>query len=118
MEDHISQNIGHCTTKYFGNDSRSYLWRQLHHQHAPYGNERRVVTVVVNTGFANQGGTLYATDQQLIAVGYAQFYLYALTYDPGGNATYCGEYNPCEGCKGKTARPGDGSSTYVVRLVR
>jgi putative Flp pilus-assembly TadE/G-like protein len=120
MEDRISQDTDHFTTEYFGNDSSSYLWRQQN-GYAPYGNERRIVTVVVNTGFANQGGTLYAANQQLIAVGYAQFFLYALTYDPGGNATYCGEYignDPCEGCKGRTARPGDGSTTNVVRLVQ
>jgi hypothetical protein len=120
MEDRISQDTDHFTTEYFGSDSSSYLWRQQN-QYAPYGNQRRIVTVVVNTGYANQGGTLYQPNQQLIAVGYAQFFLYSLTYDPGGNPTYCGEYignNPCEGCKGKTARPGDGSATYVLRLVQ
>jgi hypothetical protein len=120
MADRVLQDSDHVTTEYFGNDSNSYLWRQQH-AYSPYGNNRRVVTVMVNTGYANQAGTPYTTAQQYISVGYAQFFLYDTSYDPGGNATYCGEYignNPCEGCKGGTARPGDGADAYVIRLVQ
>jgi Flp pilus assembly protein TadG len=120
MSDRILQDPDHFTTEYFGNDSNSYLWRQQH-SYTPYGNNRRVVTVMVNTGFADKNGTPYTTSQQYIGVGYAQFFLYDLNYDASGNATYCGEYignNPCEGCKGGTARPGDGAAAYVIRLVQ
>ncbi len=120
MEQRIAQDTDHVTTDYFGNSNSAYLWRQQH-AYTPYGNNRRVVTVMVNTGYANKAGTAYTTSQQYIGVGYAQFFLSDLTYASSGNATYCAEYignNPCEGCKGGTARPGDGADTYVIRLVQ
>ena len=59
------------------------------------GNGRRLITVVVNNGYANSAGTAYSSDKQAIAVGYAQFLLLptgSYTQNGGSNNPWCAVY--------------------------
>src|SRR5262249_55978232 len=58
-------------------------------------NGRRLITVVVNNGFANSSGVVYAANQQNIALGYAQFLLLPSSYynqQGGANNAWCAVY--------------------------
>jgi hypothetical protein len=118
MSDRVNQDTDNFSTCYLC--ANGYLARQKNLT-APYGNNRRVVTVIVNSGFASSTGAAYPANQQNLGVGYAQFFLSELTYQNGQHDTFCAEYignNPCVGCKGATAAPGDGSGDYIIRLVQ
>ncbi len=104
-----------------GADTNSYNWRRDNPTGLPYvGNGRRVVTVLVNSGARSSAmapGAFYANPNEVL--GYAQFFLYELTYKAKPQDTYCAEYignNPCVGCAGETAIPGDGKSEIIIRL--
>ncbi len=135
MEDRVAQDTDHVTTEYYysgtkptgivgagsawvGSNSDSYLWRQQNN-YSPAGNNRRVVTVLVNAGFAQSNGTAWGASAYT-AVGYGQFFLYELNYAANQHDTFCAEYlgnNPCTGCSSATALVGDGSTSYIIRLV-
>src|SRR6185436_16469927 len=53
-------------------------------------NGRRLVTVVVQSGYRDAAGVMLATNQQAVAVGYAQFLLLPISqYDQAGNKSWC-----------------------------
>jgi Flp pilus assembly protein TadG len=59
------------------------------------GNGRRLITVIVNNGYADSTGAPYASNQQVIGLGYAQFLLlpngsYNAQY--GDNTAWCAVY--------------------------
>jgi Flp pilus assembly protein TadG len=59
------------------------------------GNGRRLITVIVNNGYANSAGTPYASNQQGIGLGYAQFLLLptgSYTASGGSNNPWCAIY--------------------------
>jgi Flp pilus assembly protein TadG len=58
------------------------------------GNGRRIITVIVNNGYANSSGTAYSSDKQAIGLGYAQFLLLpgGYTQQTGGNNPWCAIY--------------------------
>ena len=63
------------------------------------GNGRRLVTVIVNSGYADSTGTLYPSNQQAIGLGYAQFLLLpnppgnpGYTMNAGSNNAWCAVY--------------------------
>jgi len=58
------------------------------------GNGRRVITVIVNNGYANSSGTAYSSDKQAIGLGFAQFLLLPGNYtqQTGGNNPWCAIY--------------------------
>ena len=146
MEDRVNQDSDNISTEYYtdsqisgfysanssvltaafltgraGADLNSYNWRRDNPTGLPYvGNGRRVVTVLVNSGARSSTadpGTYYASPNTVL--GYAQFFLYELTYRAAPQDTYCAEYvgnNPCIGCAGETAIPGDGKSEIIIRL--
>jgi hypothetical protein len=62
----------------------------------PYsGNGRRLITVIVNSGYANSAGTPYPSNQQAIGLGYAQFLLLptgSYTQNGGSNNPWCAVY--------------------------
>src|SRR5262249_35463006 len=58
-------------------------------------NGRRLITVVVNNGLADQFGNAYPSSQQAIAVGYAHFLLLPAdqyTKNGGSNNPWCAIY--------------------------
>jgi Flp pilus assembly protein TadG len=147
MEDRVNQDADHFSTEYYtdaeitafynaapagavtsafltgraGADPNAYNWRRDNPNGLTYvGNGRRVVTVLVNSGARSSTanpGTFYASPNTVL--GYAQFFLYELTYKAKPQDTYCAEYignNPCTGCAGGTAVPGDGKSEIIIRL--
>jgi hypothetical protein len=139
MDARVQQDTDRVTTEYFYSgtknaaigggafvtqNSDSYLWRQQQATPVvtPIGNNRRVVTVLVNAGYNRSDGTSWATlgHTPNLTLGYAQFFLYDLSYDASQNHSFCAEYignSPCTGCTGGTAIPGDGSTAYIIRLV-
>jgi hypothetical protein len=142
MDARVAQDSDHITTEYFYSGTKpagiqggggswvsssqdSYLWRQNQTTPTvtPIGNNRRVVTVLVNSGYARSDGTPWSTlgHAAETTLGYAQFFLYDLSYDASQNKSFCAEYignSPCTGCAGGTAVPGDGSTAYIIRLVQ
>jgi hypothetical protein len=57
------------------------------------GNGRRLITVIINNGYANAAGTPYSSDQQAIGLGYAQFLLLPDYSQSGGsNNPWCAIY--------------------------
>jgi Flp pilus assembly protein TadG len=59
------------------------------------GNGRRLITVVVNSGFSNSAGIAYPADKRSIGLGYAQFLLLPTgSYDKNGgvNNPWCAVY--------------------------
>jgi Flp pilus assembly protein TadG len=59
------------------------------------GNGRRLITVIVNSGFSNSAGVAYSSSQQAIGLGYAQFLLLpngTYTQNGGGNNAWCAVY--------------------------
>jgi len=57
------------------------------------GNGRRLITVIINNGYANAAGTAYSSDQQAIGLGYAQFLLLPDYSQSGGsNNPWCAIY--------------------------
>jgi len=59
------------------------------------GNGRRLITVIVNNGFADSTGAAYSSDKQAIGLGYAQFLLLptgSYTQSGGANNPWCAIY--------------------------
>jgi len=59
------------------------------------GNGRRLITVIVNNGYANSAGVPYPPNQQAIGLGYAQFLLLpagSYTQNGGSNNPWCAIY--------------------------
>jgi hypothetical protein len=59
------------------------------------GNGRRLVTVIVNNGYANAAGVAYPSNQQAIGLGYAQSLLLptgSYTQNGGSNNPWCAVY--------------------------
>jgi len=88
------------------------------------GNGRRLITVIVNNGYANAAGVPYASNQQAIGLGYAQFLLLptgSYTQNGGSNNPWCAVYvgaapgydTPKSGGSGSNRGKGVG----VVRLT-
>jgi hypothetical protein len=84
-------------------------------------NGRRLITVTVNNGRATGAGTAYPSDQQAIAVGYAQFLLLS-NYNgaQGSGSPWCAIYvgnSPAQ----DTTNPGAGGTlgqgVSVLRLL-
>ena len=67
-----------------------------HQSYADYrGNGRRLVTVLVNNGYADGTGQAYPLNQQAIGLGYAQFLLLRngdYTMNGGSNNPWCAIY--------------------------
>lgn len=86
-------------------------------------NGRRLITVVVNSGFSNSSGVAYPANQQAVALGYAQFLLLPSSYYTqagGANNAWCAVYvGPYSGYNIDGA-PGTGSTQtqLIVRLVQ
>jgi hypothetical protein len=58
-------------------------------------NGRRLITVIVNNGYANSAGVPYPSNQQAIGLGYAQFLLLRdgdYTQNGGSNNPWCAIY--------------------------
>jgi len=57
------------------------------------GNGRRLITVIINNGYADSTGTPYSSDKQAIGLGYAQFLLLPSYSQSGGsNNPWCAIY--------------------------
>jgi Flp pilus assembly protein TadG len=87
---------------------------------AGWGNGRRLVTVVVQSGFRDQAGVLLPANQTSIGVGYAQFLLLpANQYDQAGNKPWCAVYvgnAPLEDAVNTGGVGANGQGVSYVRL--
>ena len=81
-------------------------------------NGRRLVTVMVNNGYANAAGVVYSSSQQAIGLGYAQFLLLpSYTKNGGANNAWCAVYvGP--GAASDTPSGGAVSSSTGVAVIR
>ena len=85
-------------------------------------NGRRLITVVVNSGYADTAGNGLPANEQSIAVGYAQFLLLPnYTQAGGGNNPWCAIYvgpNPAYGLDHTGAGGIDGQGVAFIRLTQ
>jgi hypothetical protein len=84
------------------------------------GNGRRLVTVVVQSGYRDSSGALLSASNQAIAVGYAQFLLVpSSNYDQAGNKPWCAIYvgdSPLEDSSNTGGGDSNGQGVSYVRL--
>jgi Flp pilus assembly protein TadG len=76
-------------------DNTSVTYTDYLNNTTNHGNGRRLITVIVNNGYANSAGVAYPSDQQAIGLGYAQFLLLRNgDYDQSGgsNNPWCAVY--------------------------
>jgi len=76
-------------------DNTSQIYTDYLNKATNHGNGRRLITVIVNSGYANSAGVPYPSNQQAIGLGYAQFLLLPTgTYDQSGgsNNPWCAVY--------------------------
>ena len=76
-------------------DNTSQIYTDYLDKTTNHGNGRRLITVIVNSGYANSAGVAYPANQQAIGLGYAQFLLLPTgTYDQSGgsNNPWCAVY--------------------------
>jgi hypothetical protein len=82
-------------------------------------NGRRLVTVVVQSGYRDQAGNLLPEAQQAVAVGFAQFLLLpAPTYHHAGNKEWCAIYVGNSPLMGSDNTGGVGNNGQGVSYVR
>jgi Flp pilus assembly protein TadG len=92
------------------------------YMNAQNGNGRRVVTMAINSGPSDNNGVARPAAQQNVVVGFAQFYLTAMTYPKAGNQAWCAEYvGPgalviSQSNSGASTNGANGA--YVVRLTQ
>lgn len=87
----------------------------------PAHNGRRIITVMVNSGFANAAGVAYPASEQAIGLGYAQFLLVPSYSKSGGaNNAWCAIYMGPGGGADSTSggSSGNSSGVGVIRLVQ
>jgi Flp pilus assembly protein TadG len=86
------------------------------------GNGRRVVTMAINSGPRDNGGVFRPADQQNVVVGFAQFFLTAMSYPKAGNEPWCVEYigpGALVISQSNSAASTNGANgAYVVRLTQ
>lgn len=89
---------------------------------AQNGNGRRVVTMAINSGPSDNNGVARPPAQQNIVVGFAQFFLTAMTYPKAGNQSWCAEYigpGALVISQSNSAASTNGANgAYVVRLTQ
>ena len=76
-------------------DNTSVTYTDYLNNTSNHGNGRRLITVIVNSGYSNSSGTSYSSDQQAIGLGYAQFLLLptgSYTQNGGSNNPWCAVY--------------------------
>jgi hypothetical protein len=76
-------------------DNTSMTYTDYLNNTTNHGNGRRLITVIVNSGYANSAGVAYPSNQQAIGLGYAQFLLLPTgSYDQSGgsNNPWCAVY--------------------------
>jgi Flp pilus assembly protein TadG len=56
-------------------DNTSVTYTDYLNNTTNHGNGRRLITVIVNSGYSNSAGVAYSSDKQAIGLGYAQFLL-------------------------------------------
>jgi Flp pilus assembly protein TadG len=76
-------------------DNTSVTYTDYLNNTTAHGNGRRLITVIVNSGYSDSKGKLYPSNQQAIGLGYAQFLLlpngdYNQQY--GDNNPWCAVY--------------------------
>ncbi|HTD43126.1 MAG TPA: Tad domain-containing protein [Bryobacteraceae bacterium] len=92
------------------------------YMNAQNGNGRRVVTMAINSGPRDNSGVYRPAAQQNVVVGFAQFFLTAMTYPKAGNQAWCAEYiGPgalviSQSNSGASTNGANGA--YVVRLTQ
>ncbi len=86
----------------------------------PNHNGRRLVSVVVQSGYRDESGTLLPTNQQAVGVGYAQFLLLPISqYEQSGNKPWCAIYvgnSPLENSDNTGGVGNEGLGVSYVRL--
>jgi Flp pilus assembly protein TadG len=97
------------------NDYTNYM-------NAQNGNGRRVVTMAINSGPSDNNGVARPPAQQNVVVGFAQFFLTAMTYPKAGNQAWCAEYigpGALVISQSNSAASTNGANgAYVVRLTQ
>ena len=76
-------------------DNTSLTYTDYLNNSTNHGNGRRLITVIVNSGYSNSSGTPYPSNQQAIGLGYAQFLLLptgSYTQNGGENNPWCAVY--------------------------
>jgi hypothetical protein len=87
------------------------------------GNGRRLITVIVNNGYANSAGVPYPSNQQAIGLGYAQFLLLptgSYTQNGGSNNPWAAVYvgpSPTTDTPQSGSAGNRGKGVGVVRLT-
>jgi Flp pilus assembly protein TadG len=85
-------------------------------------NGRRLISVVVNSGYADTDGIALPANQQSIAVGYAQFLLLTnYTQQAGGNNPWCAIYvgpDPLNGSDHTGGGGNNGQGLAFIRLIK
>jgi hypothetical protein len=86
------------------------------------GNGRRVVTMAINSGPNDNNGNPRPAAQQNVVVGFAQFFLTAMTYPKAGNQPWCAEYIGPGALvisqSNSSASSTGANGAYVVRLTQ
>jgi Flp pilus assembly protein TadG len=92
------------------------------YMNAQNGNGRRVVTMAINSGPSDNNGVGRPAAQQNVVVGFAQFFLTAMTYPKAGNQAWCAEYigpGALVISQSNSAASTNGANgAYVVRLTQ
>jgi Flp pilus assembly protein TadG len=76
-------------------DNTSVTYTDYLNNTSNHGNGRRLITVIVNSGYSDSTGAAYSSDKQAIGLGYAQFLLLPTgSYDQSGgsNNPWCAVY--------------------------
>jgi Flp pilus assembly protein TadG len=92
------------------------------YMNAKDGNGRRVVTMAINDGPVDNNGVARPAAQQNVVVGFAQFFLTAMTYPKAGNQAWCAQYigpGALVISQSNSAASTNGANgAYVVRLTQ